>query len=209
MDIKIDLKEVERRANYAASQDGLLDIFLGVFLIFFGGAMASRVSLVPFAFLVVILANPLLKRIKSRYIYPRVGYVRLPQENESEAKGIVIAAVVFMLFLVASLAVISWWLGLSAGKDFWMTYILPPSTGFALAIGPFWLGQTYGLVRGYVYAVLLLLLGLAIPLSKTASGYEAVGLLCLIFGIIALAVGVFLFARFLKKYPAVDLEHLG
>lgn len=206
MSLNIDIKEVERKANHTAFQDGLIDIFLGVFLIFFGGSMATKASIAPFAALVIFLAIPMLKRVKERYIYPRIGYVKLPQEDESEAKGIGIAAIVFILFLLGSLAILSWIKGLEVGKDFWMTYILPPFTGFALAIGPFWLGQTYRLVRGYIYAALFIILGFAIPLLKIASGYEAVGLLCSILGIITLATGTYLFTSFLRRFPPVDVE---
>ena len=89
-----------------------------------------------------------------------------------------------------------------------MTYILPPCTGFMMAIGPFWLGQTYGLVRGYVFASIFLLSGIAMPVFGIASGYEAVGLLCTIVGLITLTVGVIMFARFLRKYPAAKGEGL-
>jgi hypothetical protein len=205
MSVEINLKEIERRANYAAFQDGLMEIFMGVFLITFGGGMATgRGITVPFMVFVIFIANPILKRIKERHIYPRIGYVKLPQEDETDTKGIGIAAVIFIVFLLSSLGVTIWIMGSEAGMEFWMTYILPPSTGFMMALGPFWLGQTYGLVRGYVFAVLFLLLGIIIPVFRIASGYEAVGLICSIVGIITLTTGIILFSRFLRKYPATE-----
>ena len=93
MTVKIDLKEIERRANYAAFQDGLIEIFMGLFLVFFGGAMATKATIVPFIVFAIFFANPILKRIKERHIYPRVGYVKLPQEEDTDTKGIGIAAV--------------------------------------------------------------------------------------------------------------------
>ena len=204
MSVEIDLKEIERRANYATFQDGLMEIFMGLFLIFFGGAMATRGTIVPFVVFAILFANPILKRVKERYIYPRVGYVKLPQEDETEAKGIGIAAVIFVVFLLSSLGIIIWIMGIDAGKDFWMTYILPPFTGFMMAIGPYWLGQTYGLVRGYIFSALFLILGITIPLFGVASGYEAVGLICSIMGVITLTTGIILFTRFLRKHPAAE-----
>lgn len=207
MSFDINLKEIERRANYAAFQDGLMEVFMGFFLTTFGGGMATgRGTIIPFIVFFIFFANPILKRIKERYIYPRVGYVKLPQENESDAKGIGIAAVIFIVFLLSSLGVTIWIMGADTGVEFWMTYILPPSTGFMMAIGPFWLGQTYGLVRGYVFAALFLLLGIIVPVFGIASGYEAVGLICSIVGVITLTTGIIQFTRFLRKYPAAEGE---
>jgi len=204
MSIKIDLNEIERRANFAAYQDGLVEIFMGLFLIFFGGGMAISAQIIPFIAIIFTLffANPILKGVKERYIYPRVGYVKLPQDTETDLKGIGIAAVIFIVFLLGSSGVMIWIMGIDSGMDFWMTYILPPSTGFMMAIGPFWLGQTYRLVRGYVFAALFLLSGILIPVFGIASGYQAVGLLCTTVGVITLTTGIILFARFIRKYPA-------
>jgi hypothetical protein len=206
MTVKIDLKEIERRANHAAFQDGLMEIFMGLFLIFFGGGISTKGTIVPFIVFTIFFANPILKRIKERYIYPRVGYVKLPQEEDTDTKGIGIAAVIFIVFLLSSLGFTIWIMGTDAGMDFWKTYILPPSTGFMMAIGPFWLGQTYGLVRGYIFALLFLLLGIVMPVFGIASGYEAVGLICTIVGVIILTTGIILFTRFLRIHPAVEGE---
>ena len=73
-----------------------------------------------------------------------------------------------------------------------------------MAFGPFWLGQTYGLVRGYVFAALLVLGGIAIPVLGIATGYDAVGLECLLLGLLSLISGGILFARFLRRYPVEE-----
>jgi hypothetical protein len=205
MSALIDIKEIERKATYAAFQDGLMEIFLGVFLFFFGGTLVTNGTLAPFIVCAVVFANPAYKKVKERYIIPRTGYVKLPQEDNNEAKGIGIATVIFIVFLLGSMGLTMRIMGKDAGLDFWMTYILPPSTGFMMAIGPFWLGQTYGLMRGYVLAGLFLLSGIAMPVFKIASGYEAVGLMCTIIGLVTLIVGGVMFSRFLRKYPASEV----
>jgi hypothetical protein len=75
----IDIKEIERKANFAAFQDGLMEIFLGIFLFFFGGIMTIYSGMAGLIVCAVIFAKPAYKRIKEKYIYPRKGYVKLPQ----------------------------------------------------------------------------------------------------------------------------------
>ena len=71
MRVKLDLKEIERKANYAAFQDGLMEIFMGLFLVFFGVALVTNVVVTVVLVLVtVFFANPAIERLKRRCIYP-------------------------------------------------------------------------------------------------------------------------------------------
>lgn len=199
----LDLREIKKRASYAAFQDGLMEIFMGLFLVFFGGSLSTRPAVgFPLIIFVLFFSNRLVERIKVRYIYPRVGYVKLPEDPNTTGKGIALTAVFFVVFLLGSMFISMAVLGQDPGKDFFMTYIVPPASGFMLGVGPFWLGQTYGLVRGYILSALFALTGIAMPVFNIATGYEAVGLMCTFVGLVALFVGALMFARFLRKYPA-------
>jgi hypothetical protein len=180
-----------------------MEIFMGLFLVFFGGALSTNVGAgVPFIVLAIFFVNPLIERIKVRYIYPRVGYVKLPPDPSTTGKGIAMTAALFVVLLLGSMGISMGVMGKAEGMTFFMTYIVPPASGFMLGISPFWLGQTYGLIRGYLLAALFLLSGIAMPVFNIATGYEAVGLMCSLVGVVALVVGSFMFARFLRKYPS-------
>lgn len=208
MSAQLDLKEIERRANYAAFQDGLTEIFMGLFLFFYGGSLATDTLVVGFIFIVlaVFFAKPLIEQIKRRYIYPRIGYVKLPEDPKTTGKGIAVSAFIMIVALLGAMGISMVVLGQKSGLDFFLTYIVPPASGFMLAIGPFWLGQTYGLTRGYVLALIFVLGGIAMPVFGIASGYEAVGLLCTFVGLLALGMGTFMFVRFIRKYPPENIE---
>lgn len=198
----LDLEKIERRVQQSVFQDGLMEIMLGGFLLVTSASLAASAKLIPFiSVLVVFLGNPLLERLKKRYIYPRIGYVKLRPEKEADPKGIAVAAILFVVILLGSTGIFPLAMGEDRGWAFWFNYFLPASTGFMLAIGPFWLGETYGVKRGYVFAALFLLSGIAIPVLGIASGYEAVGLECLLVGVISLISGATMFTRFLRKYP--------
>jgi hypothetical protein len=204
----IDLKEVEKRANYAAYQDGLMEIFMGLFLFFFGGGLATDV--LPIAIVLVVLtvffAGRILERIKQRYIYPRTGYVKLPEDPHTTGKGIAIAAVIMVVALLGVMFISMALLGQEPGIEFFLTYIVPPASGFMMAIGPYWLGQTYGLMRGYLWAALFVLGGIAMPVFNIASGYQAVGLLCSVMGILTLLTGAIMFVLFIRRTPPANHE---
>ena len=208
MTTPIDLKEIEKRANYAAYQDGLMEIAMGLFLFFYGGALATDSVSVAIVFIIVTVffGKRSFERIKQRYIYPRIGYVKLPEDPHATGKGIAIAAVIMVVALLGTMFLAMAILGQDPGLEFFLSYIVPPASGFMLAIGPYWLGQTYGLVRGYVWAVLFVLGGIAMPLFSIASGYQAVGLLCTVMGLLTLTTGTIMFVRFIRRYPVADQE---
>jgi len=202
MSQNLDLKEIERRVEQSVFQDGLMEIMLGIFLLVVSASFATSAISIPFiSMFTIFLGKPILERLKKRYIYPRIGYVKLRPEKEADPKGIVVAGIVYVVILLGSMGVFHLTMGEERGWAFWFNYFLPASTGFMLAIGPFWLGETYGVKRGYVFAALFLLSGIAIPVLGIASGYEAVGLECLLVGMVSLISGVIMFTRFLRKYP--------
>ncbi|MFQ6001633.1 MAG: hypothetical protein ACE5LG_08185 [Anaerolineae bacterium] len=199
---KLDLKEIERWVEQSVFQDGLMEIMMGGFLLAVSASLATDAKLISFiSLLVIFLGNPLLEHLKRRYIYPRIGYVKLRPEKEADPKGIALAAILFVVILLGSMRLFPLAMGEERGWVFWFTYFFPASTGFMLAIGPFWLGETYGVKRGYVFAALFLMSGIAIPVLGIASGYEVVGLECLLVGVISLISGVTMFTRFLRNYP--------
>jgi hypothetical protein len=202
---ELDLNEIKRRVQHAAYQDGLLEMFLGSFLMVFAVLFLSKPALSAFSVLVTLAFKPLFERMKQRYIYPRIGYVKFGKDKEGDPKGIVIAAIVFVIVLLGTLGILALAMGAERGRVFWLDYVLPGFTGFMMAIGPYWLGQTYGLVRAYVFAALFLLGGIAIPALGIATGYHAVGLLCLLMGLLSLVSGAIMFGRFLRRYPVEEV----
>ena len=199
----LNLKEIERRVRRSACQDGLLEIFLGSFLLLLGVFFTINPIIVAFSAFLVFLINPLFEQVKKRYIYPRIGYVKFEPEKKV-AKGIVATAAVFVMILLGSMGVFVLTMQ-DRGWAFWFDYFFPAFAGFMTAFGPFWLGQTYNLKRGYVFAALFLLSGIAIPVLGIATGYNAVSLEWLLVGLVILVSGVIMFTRFLRKYPAEEL----
>jgi hypothetical protein len=208
MSTNLDLKEIERRANQVIFQDGLTEIVLGTFLVLYGGALTTEAF--PWYLIVlaaIFLGKPAIERIKTKYIYPRTGYVKLPPEPKSTGKGIAIVAAASIVGLIALMALSMLIVGRSQGMIIFLTYIVPPVTGILMAIGPLWMVQKYGLLRGYVWAGLFVLSGFAIPLLDIAIGYQAVGLMCLIGGLVILLAGSIIFIRFLRSNQPQTIEN--
>lgn len=80
---KIDLKEIERRAYLSYHEDGLIDIFIGGYLIWFGASLLLEkpqlYNIVPFV--VPLVGSLAWNYLKRRITFPRIGYVRFTAET--------------------------------------------------------------------------------------------------------------------------------
>ena len=91
----------------------------------------------------------------------------------------------------------------------WFGLIFPILTGVMMAIGPIWFSRTYRLLRGYVYAALILVSALVIPLSGFARGAQAVGCVWLVSGFLAMVSGGWMFYRFIRLNPPEEAAYVG
>ena len=203
---QLDFQEVEKRVNQAVYQDGLLEVFLGAFLLIIGVLFVADSKLVAFGVLLMFLFSWLLERIKKKYVYPRIGYVKLRPEKEADPKGIVLVALIAVVVQMGVLAIFVLVMGIDLGSEAFMQYVVPPAAGLLMAIGPYWLAQTYNVRRGYVLAVLFILIGVLMPITGLASGYQAVGWECLVVGVISFVTGFIMFSSFIRRNPPAPIE---
>ena len=106
------LTEVERRTYMSYHQDGLLDIFVGVYVLLFGSGI-SLMTVTEFSTWFVIpaifpaLMVPIWISAKKRITMPRIGYVkfgsRSPNRLMAVFLGLMVAGLgVFMVFSFSS-----------------------------------------------------------------------------------------------------------
>jgi hypothetical protein len=203
---QLDFQEIEKRVNQAVYQDGLLEIFLGAFLLIIGVLFVADSKLVAFGILLMFLFSWLLERVKKKYVYPRSGYVKLKPEKDADPKGIVLVALIAVVISIGVGAIFVKVMGPDLGSEAFLRYFVPPAAGLLMAIGPYWLAQTYDVRRGYVLAVLFILIGVLMPVTGLASGYQAVGWECLVVGAISLVTGAILFSSFIRRNPSAPIE---
>ncbi len=199
-----DIERIEQQVQRAAHEDGLLEICLGVYLLLLGALLAARLSL---AWIAPLLAPPLwyaLERAKRRYVYPRIGYVRFGPDKQADPMGIVGVTVALTLVCVACVAPFILVMGTVRGASFWLERFVPVFVGCLLGIGPYWFAQTFGQKRGYVAAALFPVSGIAIPALGIATGYAAIGFECVLVGLLSLVFGVIALARFLRRYSVQE-----
>jgi len=195
------LREVEKRTYMSYHQDGLIDMFVGVYVLLFGlGILFSTVTdfsmwfVIPAIFPAVMV--PIWISVKKQITMPRIGYVKLGSRGANKLMAIFIGLMVaglgtFMAFTFASTSQ-AW--ALTLRNLIVSNGMIIIGIGAAIISGLF--AYTMGLKRLYAYGLLTLVLFF--------TGHYIIIPLAYLLVIIASAIiinGAILLIRFIRKYP--------
>jgi predicted small integral membrane protein len=191
-----DLKEIQKRAYMSYHQDGIIDIFVGLYILTFGlGAYIDIIFELGFAILMpVILAVvmvPIWYSAKRAITMPRIGFVKFGPSQANRLMvvfiGLAILGLAFSLIFAIS-ATQAW---VHAIMQYGM--IILGLAGFAMCC---LFGYSMGLRRLYAYGLLTLIL--------FVGGYFVgiyVWYLLIALGIVITVAGFYLLISFVRKYP--------
>ena len=200
MTTKTSLREVERRTYISYHQDGLIDIFVGVYVLLFGfGILLMTVTefstwfVIPAIFPAIMV--PIWISVKKRITMPRIGYVKFGSRGANKLMAVFLGLMV-------------------AGLGAFMVFSFSSSQAWALALrnliisnGMFIIGisaaaisslfaYTMGLKRLYAYALLTLALLFAAHFAIIPFAYSL-----LTIGVLMIINGSILLMQFIRKHP--------
>ena len=196
------LREIERRTYLSYHQDGLLDIFVGIYVLLFGsGILLMTVTefstwfVIPAIFPAVMV--PIWISAKKRVTMPRIGYVKFGYRGANKVMAI------FLGLAVAGLGVFMLFgLGASMGQGWALTLrnlIIPNGMiiigTLAVAISCLF-AYSMGLKRLYAYGLLTLALMFAAHFAIIPFAYSL-----LTIGALMIINGSILLMQFIGKHP--------
>jgi hypothetical protein len=202
----VNLKEVEKRTYISYHQDGLIDIFIGIYILLFATAILANNVLDLSTWFVIpaifpALMVPIWIGLKKRITVPRIGFVKFKKAGATNKLTVIfvgtLVAGVLVFFLFAFASTQSWALSLrNMMIENGMLFI---GTGVFLISSLF--AYTIGLKRLFAYGILALIIFGALQFIVFPFEYAL-----LAFGLIVEVCGVALLTRFVKKYPLTSNE---
>lgn len=195
------LKEIEKKTYMSYHQDGLIDIFVGVYILLFGSGILLK-SVTDFSTWFVIPAIfpaimvPIWISVKKQITMPRIGYVKFRSGGANKLTVIFVGLLVsglgvFMAFTFASTTQ-AW---ASALRDLIVSYSMI-IIGIGAATISSLFAYTMGLKRLYAYGLLSLVLFLTGHFITIPFEY-----LLLTIGLAIIINGFVLLMQFIRKYP--------
>ena len=191
----ISLKEIQRKVYMTFFQDGLWDIFLGLFILGWGLAILTDLAYLPgVTFIGLYFA---IWGVKKRLTYPRIGYARFSATSRRRVTTRFIILGVAVL-LVGVMVAVLW--GIRARPQWLADYFPLIFNGILAAIVCF-IGYWARAKRFYGYAVLIFL-GAVFHLwlgVQWEFGFIGAGGIILLIGLGVLII-------FLRRYPKMAEE---
>jgi hypothetical protein len=198
---KDSLREIEKKTYMSYHQDGLIDIFVGVYVLLFGlGILLRTVTdfstwfVIPAIFPAIMV--PIWISVKKRITMPRIGYVNFGVRGTNKLMAIILGLMVvglgvFMVFTFGSTQ-LSWAATL---RDLIVSNGMI-IIGVAAASISSLFAYTMGLKRLYAYGALTLAAFLTGHFTTFPFEY-----ILLTIGLAIIITGFILLVGFMRKYP--------
>lgn len=203
---EIRMSSIEKRIVRETMMDGLTELLLGGLLIVYGVAWQITVFIAVVVVFQILFLPRVLERMKERYVFPRIGYVKAKEEDPKRlGRGIV-------LYLAGAFA--AWLVLLYIGYGGQITYHviyqwIPTVLGACFVGAMTYLRGKSGDSRYWVYALAAFLL--ALTLSALDSFDEPklnLTIYLWIMGGFFVGIGGLRFLKFVRENPVVESENV-
>jgi hypothetical protein len=191
----VNLKEIRQRVYMAFFQDGLWDIFLGLFILGWGLAILTELAYLTGAFFIGIYFT--VWGVKKWLTYPRIGYARFSAASRRRVTArFAILGVVALL--VGVMMAVLWGIGT---RPQWLADYFPLVFNGILAAIVCFVGYWARVNRFYAYAASIFLGAVLHLWAGIPWEFGFIGA-----GSIIVLIGVGILIGFLRKYPRVVEE---
>jgi len=199
MTSELDLKSIEKRAYLAYHQDGIWDIFLGLFFLSTGIFMFYDMAYLMGGMPVVLYFAAF--GLKKSFTQSRLGYVKFSKERQvKEKQGRLKLSILLTITMLLGIVAFYAYMG-DADWQIWIRSLGLVSFGFVVALVFGAVAVLFEIWRFLFYALVILALFIAGHLLNSAPA--AYFLSC---GIIIFIIGLALLIRFMRKYPKPSNE---
>ena len=196
MDEKIDLDDMTRRTRRLITEDGLMELLMGL-IMFVTSASIKGPSFTVFLSLYVVFLKQILEGFRKRFTYPRIGYVKMPDDDDPKI-GLGILAYFGTVLILSAFAIYLTYGGFTTQNIYrW----LPAAMGLTITGGlKYNLDKTGDRVNA-VYILVSLLGGFVFPFLGFSDPRLGVQLYFLSLSGFFIAAGVYRMATFRRNHP--------
>jgi hypothetical protein len=202
MSEKINLKNLEKNAFISYHEDGIIDIFAGIWILIFG-LLSIFTERVWVAGMFLVYGVPIWGILKNKITVPRMGYVKFKNGQISQIKKtvfiilLVVYACAFVLYILEDYYTIPSWICMLIQGYPILVFGFAVTLSFIMGA---WIVQIH---RFYAYAVLSAFLSVGCHAVNSPFGYVPI-----LLGILIMGGGMVRIKQFIHTYP-VESEQVG
>ena len=194
MNATLDAKTIARNVWQDSARDGLMEMMLGAYFLLTGIVIQADMSALFIIFMAFFPA--MAKKMKERFTYPRIGYVKFPERENSPGRWVA-AALIAAVFAFAMMALFTRAEEKSSMLYKWIS--LGPALILAATLS--FAGKKTGFMRYYAMAAFALVMGFVVPFVNLPNKMGNVALYLLVVGPVFLVWGAAIFLHFVQTVP--------
>ena len=201
-----DLSELEQETYRSTMKDGLMEISLGLTMLILSNVYYSSIPISIMVLFIIVIFPKGTEKIRERYIYTRIGYVKIKTDTEFE-----VAQFITFMVTIFSLAGILILLFPNGYDDTDNLYRIWPFILGMVMFGPAMhlqekTGQDRYLLMGVLPTVSGLLITVLSVIDEPWEKFEGIRIFALFWGLISLIYGIIIYIRFIKTHPIMEDE---
>ncbi len=216
-----NLKELEQESFRELNHDGFHEINFGVmFLIFFNIMYLGIVdypSISPiilawlgliiaiFGMVYIIFLFLYYKVYRKKYVYPRIGYLKLREVRPLKEK---LGGIAILILVIAEEMILIHLLSTDVVTIDWLYRWIPVFVGLTACTFCFALKDRSGQNRYLLVGVLMTITGFVVALAEFISAEMVPMVYFDGWGIAFIVVGVIKFVQFIRNYPIIDTQEV-
>lgn len=199
MSTESSFEGIRKAAERETYSDGITEMVVGV--LFFIVALASgRPAFYWTYLLAIVVLGPGRERLKSRFTYPRIGYVQLPDEAPKQLRRGILSWLLGVFFVVAVVLTAT---GHLTDNLAWRR-ASPVLAGLLFAGGFLYLAQRSQLRRHYALVFFSVLIGFVAAWPSELEPYGNLRVWAILMALLCLAMGAFVLRRFVLQNPIIE-----
>jgi len=187
---EVNLKKIQRKVYMTYFEDGVWDIFLGLFLLGWGLSLLTKAVYLSGALFIGLYFT--IWGVKKWITYPRTGYVKFRVTGRQRAR----TRFIILITAVLLLGVVMLLLMMMDVKPRWLSDYFPLLFNGILSVIVCFVAYWARVYRFYLYAILIFLAGVVHQWLGVEWEYGLIGA-----GAVIALIGLGLLISFLRKYP--------
>ncbi len=197
-----DLKSVEQESFRELMHDGFTEMLLGLLLAALPVIVLNPGMISIFVVFYIIFLPPFFEGIRRKYIYPRIGYVKLSEDEPPKVTARLVATLVLIIVFVVAV-IYSVGIGI-IDRDLVYRWI-PAAFGLIMWVPSMYLKEKSGQNRYYLFGTLMTIAGVAVALAPVADPNIGGFLYFVCWGMFFLILGLVKYALFVRRFPVIDV----
>jgi len=196
-----DLKTIEHESFREFMQDGFTEILAGtIFLVF--PVIFTRPYFVPIFVLFYIFFLPhFVEVVRKKYVYPRIGYVKL---REEEPPKVTAGVVITVILMIAAGIIVVYAISIDFISPDMIYRWVPAFFGVIMWAPSHYLTDKTGQKRYYLFGALMTITGFAVALIDFLPVEAVVVVYSLSWGAAFFVLGIIKVVLFIRKYPVIE-----